>query len=110
MGTQEWLLLGVVVLVPLVIAIAVTLWTLEQAIKRNRKNRPDRAARRVSEPVADPAPVTAGATTHGARNHDDRSGAEHVPGGPVATPGDASGGVGFSGDGGSSGDSGSSSD
>jgi uncharacterized membrane protein YwzB len=51
MGTQEWLLLAAVVIVPLLIAIAVTLWTLEQAIKRNRKNQKGRVARRVAEPV-----------------------------------------------------------
>lgn len=53
MGAQEWLLLAAVLIVPLIIAVAVTLWTLEQAIKRNRKNQPGRAARRISEPVDD---------------------------------------------------------
>jgi len=55
MGTQEWLLLGVVLVVPLIVAIGVTLWTLEQAIKRNRKHQKGRSVRRVSEPVADVA-------------------------------------------------------
>ena len=59
MGTQEWLLLAAVLIVPLLIAIAVTLWTLEQAIKRNRKNQKGRQTRRVAEPVdetpSDPA-------------------------------------------------------
>jgi len=55
MGTQEWLLLGAVLVVPLVVAIGVTLWTLEQAIKRNRKNQRGRVTRRVSEPVVDGA-------------------------------------------------------
>ncbi|MBA2246777.1 MAG: hypothetical protein H0W23_01505, partial [Chloroflexia bacterium] len=41
MTTFEWFLLIVVVLgVPLVVAVVVTLWTLEQARQRNRKNRP----------------------------------------------------------------------
>ena len=31
MGSKEYLLLAMVILVPLVIAVAVTLWTLEQA-------------------------------------------------------------------------------
>ena len=40
----EWvLLIVVVILIPLVIAVAVTLWTLEQARLRNKRNRPDRA-------------------------------------------------------------------
>ncbi len=40
MTTFEWFLLIVVVLgVPLVVAVMVTLWTLEQARQRNRKNR-----------------------------------------------------------------------
>ena len=60
MGAQEWLLLAAVVIVPLLVAIAVTLWTLEQAIKRNRKTQKGRATRRVAEPVIDPPP-TAGA-------------------------------------------------
>ena len=54
MGAQEWLLLAAVVIVPLLVAIAVTLWTLEQAIKRNRKNQKGRTTRRVAEPVFDP--------------------------------------------------------
>ena len=41
MTTFEWFLLIVVVVgVPLVVAVVVTLWTLEQARQRNRKNRP----------------------------------------------------------------------
>jgi hypothetical protein len=39
MGLQEYLLLALVILLPLVIAILVTLWTLEQARLRNKKNR-----------------------------------------------------------------------
>jgi hypothetical protein len=39
MGSKEYLLLAVVILVPLVIAVVVTLWTLEQARLRNKKNR-----------------------------------------------------------------------
>lgn len=40
-GTEWFLLIVVVILVPLLIAGAVTLWTLEQSRKRNRRNRPD---------------------------------------------------------------------
>jgi hypothetical protein len=39
MGPKEYGLLAMVILVPLVIAIMVTLWTLEQARLRNKKNR-----------------------------------------------------------------------
>ncbi len=39
MGTQEYLLLAMVIVVPLVIATVVTLWTLEQARMRSKKNR-----------------------------------------------------------------------
>lgn len=39
MGSKEYALLAMVILVPLVIAVAVTLWTLEQARLRNKKNR-----------------------------------------------------------------------
>jgi len=42
MTTFEWFLLIVVVIgVPLIVAVVVTLWTLEQARQRNRKNRDD---------------------------------------------------------------------
>jgi len=39
MGSKESFLLAMVIFVPLVIAIVVTLWTLEQARLRNKKNR-----------------------------------------------------------------------
>ena len=57
MGTQEWILLSAVIVVPLLVAVLVTLWTLEQAIKRNRKNQKGRATRRVAEPVTDETPT-----------------------------------------------------
>ncbi|CAN5340789.1 hypothetical protein BH09CHL1_BH09CHL1_24170 [soil metagenome] len=57
MGTQEWILLSLVLIVPLIIAMVVTLWTLEQAIKRNKKNQRGRNVRRVAEPVIDTDPV-----------------------------------------------------
>jgi hypothetical protein len=95
------LLLGVVLVVPLVVAIAVTLWTLEQAIKRNRKNQPDRVARRVSEPVAETGVAGAsGSTLHASREQGETPIAEPIPAGPPATP-DVSGSPG---DGGSSSD------
>lgn len=39
MGLKEYILLTLVILVPLVIATAVTIWTLEQARLRSKKNR-----------------------------------------------------------------------
>ena len=45
MSNFEWfLLVGVVIVVPLVVAIVVTLWTLEMARQRKRSNRPGEAA------------------------------------------------------------------
>jgi hypothetical protein len=38
-GTKEYLLLVLVLVVPLAIATVVTLWTLEQARLRSKKNR-----------------------------------------------------------------------
>ena len=38
-GTEWFLLIVVVIGLPLIIAVAVTLWTLEMARQRNRKNR-----------------------------------------------------------------------
>ncbi|HKG24572.1 MAG TPA: hypothetical protein VKB09_02940 [Thermomicrobiales bacterium] len=55
MGTKEYLLLVMVIVVPLIIATVVTLWTLEQARLRSKKNR--KAARpkgNAGTPPADP--------------------------------------------------------
>jgi len=42
MTNFEWFLLIVVVIgVPLIVAVVVTLWTIDQARKRKRQNRPD---------------------------------------------------------------------
>ncbi|MEA2594257.1 MAG: hypothetical protein QOF01_726 [Thermomicrobiales bacterium] len=55
MGTQEYLLLALVIVVPLVIATIVTLWTLEQARLRSKKNRkPSRPKVDAGTPPADP--------------------------------------------------------
>jgi uncharacterized membrane protein YgcG len=43
-GFEWFLLVAVVIAVPLVIAVVVTLWTLEQARARNRRNRGEAAA------------------------------------------------------------------
>lgn len=40
MQTHEWLLTAAVIVIPLVIAVTVTLWSLEQARYRPKKRRP----------------------------------------------------------------------
>ena len=40
MGTREWILTAAVIVVPLVIAIVVTMWSLEQARYRPKRRRP----------------------------------------------------------------------
>jgi hypothetical protein len=53
----EWLLVILVILVPLLLAVIVTKWTLDQALKRSRKNRETAANReRVPTPLATPSP------------------------------------------------------
>jgi cytochrome c biogenesis protein ResB len=42
-GTEWFLLIVVVIGVPLLIAVVVTLWTLEMARQRNKQNRPQPA-------------------------------------------------------------------
>ena len=69
-GFEWFLLIGVVIIVPLVVAVAVTLWTLEQARMRNRQNR--EAAGIGGEPVKRRAtrdPATSPSTSVG----DDRA-------------------------------------
>jgi hypothetical protein len=44
--TQEWVLAAAVIVVPLIIAGAVTLWSLEQVRYRPKKRRPPAAAPR----------------------------------------------------------------
>ena len=39
MTSTEWILVALVILIPALVATGVTLWTLEQALKRSRKNR-----------------------------------------------------------------------
>jgi hypothetical protein len=45
MSFTEYLLVALTILIPLVIAVAVTLWTLEQARLRSKKNRKQAAAK-----------------------------------------------------------------
>ncbi|HET7092202.1 MAG TPA: hypothetical protein VFI22_01960 [Thermomicrobiales bacterium] len=63
MGVREWLLLAVVVIVPLAIAAAVTLWSLEQARYRPKAKGTVRTSSGVSRRQrrpADPAASDAG--------------------------------------------------
>ncbi|MCC6791213.1 MAG: hypothetical protein IT336_05985 [Thermomicrobiales bacterium] len=39
MSSTEYILVALTILVPLIIAVVVTLWTLEQARQRSKKNR-----------------------------------------------------------------------
>ncbi len=54
MGTREWLLTAAVILVPLVIAVVVTLWSLDQVRYRPKKRRPAPSVAREAAPS--PAP------------------------------------------------------
>lgn len=44
--TREWLLTAAVIVIPLIIAVVVTMWSLEQVRYRPKKQRPASAARR----------------------------------------------------------------
>lgn len=57
MSGTEWVLVVLVFLVPLALAVIVTKWTLDQALKRSRKNREDAArSERVPTPLATTVP------------------------------------------------------
>ncbi len=57
MSGTEWLLVVLVILVPLALAVIVTKWTLDQALKRQRRNREPRPeGERVPTPLATSAP------------------------------------------------------
>lgn len=57
MSGTEWLLVVLVILVPLALAVIVTKWTLDQALKRQRRNRLPQSERdRVPTPLASTAP------------------------------------------------------
>jgi len=57
--STQWLLLALVILVPLIIAVAVTLWSLEQ-VRYRPKRRPKRPPLKTTEPPASdpPTPTT----------------------------------------------------
>ena len=46
MQTREWLLTAAVIVIPLIIAVAVTMWSLDQVRYRPKKRRPASAAAR----------------------------------------------------------------
>jgi hypothetical protein len=57
--TREWILTALVIVVPLVIAVVVTLWSLEQARYRPKKRRlgahvPRETDKSVERPAANP--------------------------------------------------------
>lgn len=60
MSTTEWLLLAMVIIIPAIIATGVTLWTLEQALKRNKKYRLEQEAAKARKKEAKDAPDEAG--------------------------------------------------
>ena len=60
MSGTEWLLVVLVILVPLALAVIVTKWTLDQAMKRQRHNREPRPeGERVPTPLATDPPKAA---------------------------------------------------
>ncbi|MCO5221512.1 MAG: hypothetical protein M9947_07985 [Thermomicrobiales bacterium] len=56
MSGTEWLLVVLVILVPLALAVIVTKWTLDQALKRQRRNRERPTGERVPTPLASSEP------------------------------------------------------
>ena len=53
MQTREWLLTAAVIVIPLIIAVAVTMWSLDQVRYRPKKRRPASAAARDAEALVD---------------------------------------------------------
>lgn len=53
MQTREWLLTAAVIVIPLVIAVVVTMWSLEQVRYRPKKRRPAPVATRKSGALID---------------------------------------------------------
>ena len=53
MQTGEWLLTAAVIVIPLIIAVAVTMWSLDQVRYRPKKRRPASAAAREAGAPAD---------------------------------------------------------
>ncbi|MGE3797191.1 MAG: hypothetical protein AB7G88_05050 [Thermomicrobiales bacterium] len=57
MSATEWFLLAMVIVVPLIIATGVTLWTLEQALKRNKKYRREQEAAKAAKSAGSRPPA-----------------------------------------------------
>ena len=53
MQTREWLLTAAVIVIPLIIAVAVTMWSLDQVRYRPKKRRPASVAARDAETLVD---------------------------------------------------------
>ncbi len=53
MQTREWLLTAAVIVIPLIIAVAVTIWSLDQVRYRPKKRRPASFAAREAEASVD---------------------------------------------------------
>jgi hypothetical protein len=53
MQTREWLLTAAVIVVPLIIAVVMTMWSLEQVRYRPKKRRPAPVAAREAGTVVD---------------------------------------------------------
>ena len=53
MQTREWLLTAAVIVIPLIIAVVVTMWSLEQVRYRPKKRRPAPIAGRETEAPVD---------------------------------------------------------
>ena len=53
MQTREWLLTAAVIVIPLVIAVVVTMWSLEQVRYRPKKRRPAAVAAREAAAAVD---------------------------------------------------------
>jgi hypothetical protein len=51
MQTREWLLTAAVIVIPLIIAVAVTMWSLDQVRYRPKKRRPATVTAREAVPA-----------------------------------------------------------
>jgi hypothetical protein len=56
--TREWLLTAAVIVIPLIIAVAVTMWSLDQMRYRPKKRRPSSVAAREAGAPADGGDVS----------------------------------------------------
>lgn len=77
-GFEWFLVIVVVILIPLAIAVVVTLWTLEMARRRNPRNRPggkvSGTKRKATRPAGDAASPNGAARRQEAADRDDAAG------------------------------------